>query len=69
VVPMRAPTSAPTTTRCWPRRRSDRSTGPPSEDRTLTTLPEPAEAKRRQLELDLPADQPAVIWAPVLRLR
>jgi len=68
-VPMRAPSSAPTTTKSWPRRRSDRSTGPPREDRTLTTLPKPAEAKRRQLDLDLPADQPAMIWAPVSRLR
>ena len=54
VVPMRAPTSAPTTTRCWPRRRSDRSTGPPSSNTTLTTLPEPAEAKRRELDLGCP---------------
>lgn len=43
-VPMRAPTSAPTTTRSWPRRRNDRSTGPPKiEHTTLTTLPQPAE--------------------------
>jgi hypothetical protein len=66
-VPMRAPTSAPATTRNWPRRRSDRSTGPPSSNRTLKTLPKPTEAKRRQLDLDLPADQPAVTWAPVSR--
>lgn len=30
--PMSAPSSAPTTTRNWPRRRSDRSTGPPSSN-------------------------------------
>jgi hypothetical protein len=53
--PDEGPSSAPATTRNWPRRRSDRSTGPPREDRTLTTLPEPAEAKRRQHELALSA--------------
>ena len=40
VTPMRAPSSAPTTTRSWPRRRSDWSTGPPN----LTIPPEVAEA-------------------------
>jgi hypothetical protein len=54
-VPIRAPSSAPATTRTWPRRRGDRSTGPPSSNTTLTTLPEPAEAKRRELELALSA--------------
>jgi hypothetical protein len=54
-VPIRAPSNAPTTTRNWPRWRSDRSTGPPSSNTTLTTLPEPAEAKRRELELALSA--------------
>ena len=54
-VPMRAPSSAPTTTKSWPRRRSDRSTGPPRSNTTLTTLPEPAEAKRRKLEPALSA--------------
>ena len=65
-VPMRAPTSAPTTTRCWPRRRSDRSTGPPRSNTTLTTLPKPAEAKRRELELGLSADQLAATEARCL---
>jgi hypothetical protein len=56
-VPMRAPSNAPTTTRNWPRRRSDRSTGPPSSTTILTTLPTPAEPNLRSLSSPCPHDQ------------
>jgi hypothetical protein len=56
-VPMRAPTSAPTTTRTWPPRRNDRSTEPPSSNTTLTTLPTPAEPNLGSLSSPYPHDQ------------
>jgi hypothetical protein len=56
-VPMRAPSNAPATTRNWPRRRSDRSTGPPSSNTTLTTLPKPAEPNLGSLSSPCPHDQ------------
>jgi hypothetical protein len=44
--PRTAPSSAPITTKSWPRRRSDRSTRPPrSSDRRMGTLPTPHEPK------------------------
>jgi hypothetical protein len=54
--PMRAPSSAPTTTRNWPRRRNDWSTGPPRSN-TLTTLPKPHQPKLEKLDLGLSADR------------
>jgi hypothetical protein len=64
---MRAPTSAPTTTRCWPRRRSNRCIGPPRSNTTLTTLPTPPEAKRRDLDLALSASPARRDGSPLSR--
>jgi hypothetical protein len=46
--PMRAPSRAPTTTRNWPRRQSDRSTGPPTSN-MLSYLAGPQAAKPEHL--------------------